>query len=309
MNANGSVAAIIVTWNCSAAASGCVQSLKSGVLRRPLRIVLADNGSNEPDRAKLGQLRDVELLDLGVNLGFAAACNAAAAQCHEDYLLFLNPDVEALPDSVESMASWLDVHSEAAGVGGHLLKDGRSQFGFMVRRFPSPVQAAAEALMLDEIPGIGSRLRGYGEGHLSMEDASAVEQPAGACLMLRRPVFAAAGGFDERFYPAWFEDVDLCRRLFHQRQQLYFLPQARFTHAGGLSLSQLSWGQFLSSFYRNQRRYFDKHHGVAGELLVRFAVCAGMLLRVALLPFFVDRRAGNRRGAFRAYCGVVRAMF
>ena len=40
-----------------------------------------------------------------------------------------------------------------------------------------------------------------------------VEQAAAAALAVRSDVFARIGGFDERFVPAWHEDVDLCERL------------------------------------------------------------------------------------------------
>src|SRR5207248_3160166 len=113
----------------------------------------------------------------------------------------------------------------------------------------------------DELFGLEEQIRGYPEGRLNLQQATPVQQPAGACLMLRRPVFEAIGGFDERFYPAWFEDVDLCLRLAQAGQRLYFLPQARFNHGGGESVMQLGWSQFLKVFYLNQRRYFAKHCG------------------------------------------------
>jgi hypothetical protein len=43
--------------------------------------------------------------------------------------------------------------------------------------------------------------------------AAFVEQPAGAFFMFRRSAWLELGGFDENFWPVWFEDVDFCARL------------------------------------------------------------------------------------------------
>ena len=41
---------------------------------------------------------------------------------------------------------------------------------------------------------------------------SMVEQPAEHFFMVRRAVWQELGGFDEGFFPLWFEDVDFCRQ-------------------------------------------------------------------------------------------------
>ena len=74
---------------------------------------------------------------------------------------------------------------------------------WQLRRLPTPLALLAHALFWN--PGAAA----------AAEPAAgaAIEQPAAAALALRRSVFEALGGFDEAFYPAWFEDVDLARRL------------------------------------------------------------------------------------------------
>ena len=83
-----------------------------------------------------------------------------------------------------------------------------------------------------------------------------MEQAAAAALAVRADVFARLGGFDERFVPAWYEDVDLCERLGREGKILY-LPDARFRHRGGESASRLGYDRFLPIFYRNALRYRD----------------------------------------------------
>ena len=60
-----------------------------------------------------------------------------------------------------------------------------------------------------------------------------VEQPAGAFLMVRRSAWSALGGFDENFFPIWFEDVDFCKRLHDAGLKIVFLPGCGRPPSGG----------------------------------------------------------------------------
>ena len=69
-----------------------------------------------------------------------------------------------------------------------------------------------------------------------------IEQPAAAALALRRSVFEAVDGFDERYFPAWFEDVDLARRLADRGERMLYLPAALCRHRQGSSVGALGYG-------------------------------------------------------------------
>jgi hypothetical protein len=89
---------------------------------------------------------------------------------------------------------------------------------------------------------------------------------------------------------------------------LYLLPTARFRHFEHSSLKELSWGDFLCLFHRNERRYFEKHHKGLQALTARAVVCFGMLLRIAAIPIVWDRRAGCRRDAIFIYLRIAAEM-
>jgi GT2 family glycosyltransferase len=131
-----------------------------------------------------------------------------------------------------------------------------------------------------------------------------VEQPAAAALAVRREAFLGVGGFDERFVPAWFEDVDLCARLRRVGPILYW-PASRFVHRGGAAAAALGYDQFLPIYYRNAIRFWRKHHGVWAALAYRALVCMGMVLRVLAVPLGA-RVPASRRQAVIAYSRVLR---
>src|SRR6185436_15786996 len=65
-------------------------------------------------------------------------------------------------------------------------------------------------------------------------ESAPVDWVMGAAMLIRREMFTAAGGFDERFFLYW-EDADLCRRLWQRGWSTRYVPRARVTHAGGAS--------------------------------------------------------------------------
>jgi Glycosyltransferase like family 2 len=49
-------------------------------------------------------------------------------------------------------------------------------------------------------------------------------------LLVRRAAWDAVGGFDERYFPAYYEDVDLCMRLRYHDFRIVYEPEARLVH-------------------------------------------------------------------------------
>jgi len=101
--------------------------------------------------------------------------------------------------------------------------------------------------------------------------------------------------------------VDLCARLLEQGRIAY-VPDAGFRHRGGRAADTLGYARFLPIFYANALRYRKKHYRAPARLMYRPLLAAGMLLRLAVLPF---RRAvpRSRREAARAYVRVLALAF
>ena len=97
--------------------------------------------------------------------------------------------------------------------------------------------------------------------------------------MIRADVFDRLGGFDEAFWPAWWEDVDFCRRLLATGHRIRYVPDAVFLHQGGASLEALGTRTFERVFAANRRRYVRKHHGRLAAALVGGLGIAGAALR------------------------------
>jgi len=286
---------VIVTYNSEAVIDPCLDA----ALRSGAAIVVVDNASSDGTRAAVSG-RGVRLLANDSNLGFAKAVNQGFAVLNCPYVLLLNPDA-VLKGGLEPLREACDLPG-AAGAGGLLLgADGRPQAGFMVRQLPTAAVLVMEALLLNRLwPGnpINAAYRGL---RLDYAVEQRVEQPAGAFLMIRRAVWEELGGFDERFWPLWFEDVDFCRRALARGYCFYYVPSAVAIHTGGHSIPALTLEMRRIYWYRSLLGYAAKHFHPLGVRAVCAAVIIGSFLRAA-----VDALLAGSLRPFAAYGKVAR---
>ena len=254
------------------------------------------------------------------NRGFGPGANQAAAAAGGDVILFVNPDARAQGDLFGEVARGFSEHSGCVALaprlldwdengsapppGRRLAPPGREdQFTFQLRRLPALSSDARELLLIDHLfPDNPARREARYAGQ-DRERAFRVEQAAAAALAVRAEAFRRVGGFDERFVPAWYEDVDLCRRLGAEGSILYW-PGAVLRHRGGAASERLGYDRFLPIFYQNALRYRRLHYGAAARAAYRGLLSAGMLLRLLALPLRAEVPR-PRREAARAYLSVL----
>jgi GT2 family glycosyltransferase len=314
---------ILVSWNDVEDLRACIKSLAQARARMPgdaprVSLVVVENGGGRSEIRSLWS--GASVLVNQDNRGFGPAANQGADIAPGDVLLFLNPDTRAEGDPFTAISRGFDAHPEAAALAPRLLDfddpgasqfpiprlappDREDQFTFQLRRLPSLPSDARELLLVDSLApnNRGRRRRRYAD--CDRNSPFEVEQAAAAALAIRKSAFRELRGFDARFVPAWFEDVDLCARLSHAGKLLYW-PEARFRHRGGVSSASLGYARFLPIYYRNALRYRRLHYGWPARVLYRPLLFAGMLLRLLLLPFrpTVPR---PRREAARAYLATL----
>jgi hypothetical protein len=168
----------------------------------------------------------------------------------------------------------------AAGAGGRLVDErGEAQVGFMVRNLPTAASLTLEVLLLNRVCPKNRWNRRYRCLDFDGKSRRAVEQPAGAFLMVRRQVWQELGGLDESFFPLWFEDVDFCRRIRDRGFVLYYMPEAVAKHTGGHSIPSLTVEMRRIYWYRSLLRYSSKHFHPFAFRVVCLGVVTGSILR------------------------------
>ncbi len=257
-----------------------------------LELVIVDNGST-------GELpTGTAILTPDKNLGFAGAINLGLRETTAPLVLVMNSDVCPQPGAVEALIRGFDRWPDVAALAPRLEdSDGSSQYRWQLRRLPSRTTLILQTLLLPVT----------GEGRKEPAPGAFVEQPAAAALAFRRPALSRLAGFDETFSPAWFEDVDVAKRMQDNGQTIRYLPDSRFTHKLGSSIPRLGYGPFLNIYYRNLCRYLGKHYGRSWVRVARFMLVPAALLRLVSLPIRRPKRAATRRQAAHGLWRLARA--
>ncbi len=245
----------------------------------------------------LGDLSEpARRLTPGCNLGFAGGVNFGAREARAPWILILNADARPEDGALEALVAASEAYPEAAGIVPALIgAEGGSQHRWQLQPLPTLGTLVLQTMFIASHRG----------PRVAPTRGATIEQPAAAALVLRREVLDQLDGFDEGFFPAWFEDVDLARRLADGGHHLIYEPGAQFRHAGGATVPTLGYGPFLWIYYRNLLRYLRRHHGGGWAFLARWTLLCGVSLRLVTLPLRRPRRARTR---YQAAAGLLRVV-
>lgn len=266
----------IVAYNSDSVIGDCLDACLAQGLSR---IAVIDNASRDRTREVVLRRPGVQFVANTVNRGFSGGVNQAMNLLETPWVLILNPDAVLLDGIGPLVAELAEPHVGA--VAGVLQNaDGTVQSGFTVRRFPTPAALAFEALGLNRLFPRNPVNRNYRCLDLILDQPTDVQQPAGAFLLVRREAWRRIGGFDERFQPVWFEDVDFCLRLTRSGYRIRLVPGVHARHAGGHSVARMSLKCQQLYWYGSLLKYAAKHFRPAAKRAVCAAVVFGSVPRM-----------------------------
>lgn len=188
--------------------------------------------------------REIVLVDNPRPRGFSANHNAALSSVDTPYFLVLNPDVRLSGNPFPGLLACMGDDDIALCAPAVVTPSGEMEDN--VRSFPTPSGLFMKLLGMDSSPIHNEATR------ISI----AVPWVAGMFMLFRRRDYAALGGFDEGFY-LYYEDVDICARLWNAGRKVAFCPGEKVIHdarrASRHDLRHAAW--HVSSIFR----YFRKH--------------------------------------------------
>jgi len=274
---------VIVNWNSGAQLRECLQSF-AAVADDDVaaRVTVIDNASTDGSSEGLEASMPLAVVRNADNRGFGAACNQGAAGSEADFLLFLNPDTRLMPGSFAEPVRYLRAHeNERVGIVGIQLVDADGRVARNTARAPTAWSMVGNSVGFDRL---APRLfPPHFVTEWAHDQTRTVDQVMGAFFLVRRSVFEALGGFDERFF-VYYEDLDFSLRARAQGWRSVYLATAQAFHRGqGTTEGATARRTFY--FCRSRILYARKHFSTMGALAVALATLAlEPLARLAAAP-------------------------
>jgi GT2 family glycosyltransferase len=294
---------IIISYNTRQMTLDCLRSLYEDLGDLPAEVFVVDNASTDDSVAAVREAyTSARVIANANNVGFGAANNQAMRLATGELIMLLNSDAFPKPGAIKALIEYLRQHPAVGVVGPKLLNaDGSTQQSCF--RFPSPGQCWRENFWISALSGDHAVLGDY--RHWPHDRERNVEWIVGACMLLRKQVYEATGGFDERFF-MYSEETDWQRRIRDTGWEIAFYPQAVVTHFGGASGAH-DRVKVSRYFFDSLDRYELKHHGVIGLISLRVAMVLGCLMRGVLWSLallFHPRRRPKASQKIRLHWGL-----
>ena len=252
------VTVVMVAYN----SAHCLPGLSAG-LQTMHKIIVVDNASDDDLQTQLSlTLPQASLLRNARNLGFGAANNRALAQVQTPYALLLNPDCLPTKEFLDGLLQAAADFPDAAILAPHLIRrNGTPEVSY---RWPSTHWVSK-----------GPKADG----------PCCVGFVCGAVMLLNMDVMKRVGFFDETFF-LYYEDEDLCQRVFLAGQQIVVVPNVEITHLsrGSVKGPNPLKSEFIRGYHHAQSKlvFERKYFGAALSARLRWKTLFLALLTLTL---------------------------
>lgn len=213
---------------------------------KPDRLILTINTADAQALQPRGL--DAQMINNSHPMGFGANHNQAFQQTSEPFFCVCNPDIRLPTDPFPAL---LDAMKDpSVGVVAPMVLNPAGLTEDSARHFPTPMGLVRKAL--------------WGEdGRYPMAAAASGPHPpqpvdwaAGMFLFFRASAFRDVGGFDDKFH-LYYEDVDICTRLWDAGWKVMLHPGASVIHSAQRASHRNP--RYMAWHATSMARYFLKH--------------------------------------------------
>lgn len=251
---------ITVTWNSSEHIARQIASVQQAAKHIEFEHFVVDNNSSDATAQIIErQFPQVKLIENIHNAGFGAAHNQVIGEVKGKYLLFLNPDMELAPQSLDQLLVWAESQADFGIAGCKLVSpEGKMRDLHRPVKFPTLTQLILIIFKLAAVFPALAKSWNYSDEELT-KDAQ-VDTVRGSFMLVKRELVERLGfAFDPRYF-IWFEDVDLCQEAKRLNYKVLFTPIITCIDFAGQSFKKINQVRRQKQFLQSAVIYFKKWH-------------------------------------------------
>ncbi len=210
------------------------ESLQKFPPSKAWELVVVDNNSPALARNAYTFLQTdphAHLIRLKKNVGFGRGNEEGVRFAQGEFLAFVNPDIEVQQRCFDSLLSALE-KDKNIGIAVPVLETKDKKFLENTWDFPTFWGLVGRRVWKKRMPQ-------------PRENPKEVHWAQGSFLVMRKDFFEKLGGFDPRFF-LFFEDTDLCRRVWEAGKKVVQIPTARAFHTE----YRLSGGHIFTAIFK-----------------------------------------------------------
>ena len=228
---------VVVTWKGDDLLADCLDSLARVYGTGP-EVVVVDNANEASTRALVARHPNATYVATHANLGFAGGNVVGWRHVTRDYVVLLNNDTVLTDDSVSPLVAYLKSHPTCAAVQGTLVFADRPDMTDGTGMWFSPLGILAPDGFLEPLAS-------------APKSAREVFAVGGAFCVLRRTAVADAGRLFHPHFKSYYEEIDLCHRLWRCGWDCAYVPTPPVLHRHSATAVRYGWTDVRVRYYRN----------------------------------------------------------
>lgn len=249
-------------------------------------IIVVDN---TPDAEEISAIKKkfpgFTYLHNPVNGGFANGSNTGAGIASGKYLLFLNPDTVASENAIDE-----------------LIETAEKNPGWLILSCRQVNERGRECIVTGSFPGfltLTGTMRAIFGKKIKDDSQSGIIFPdwtSGSVILIRNEDFRKLDGFDQDFW-MYFEDMDLCRRVWNSGGKVALLKgiTIEHNHGGSSRINTATAALTKTEVHISRHVYISKHKkgleraGIQSFLVINNLITNLLTAIPGLILFFVPR--------------------
>jgi len=285
-------AIVILNWNGLGFLKQFLQTVINHSTESNTIIYIADNGSTDGSAEWIEENhKEVRLIRLGKNHGFAGGYNLALAKIKAEYYILLNSDIEVTSGWLQPLVDFMDLNPDVASCQPKILAyNNKEYFEY----------AGAAGGYIDKYgyPFCRGRIFHKTEkDNGQYNDAVDTFWSSGACMIVRASAWKKCGGLDAAFF-AHMEEIDLCWRFHKAGFRVCCNPASVVYHVGG---GTLPYNSRLKTYLNFRNSLFMLFKNLPDEDLEKIIYKRKLFDGLAGLFFLLKGQFGNIKSILKAH--------